>query len=61
MPSFVNMGTRRIELSVDGETKCSYMKYDREDEEEKTGQHGGEGEQCAAMVTNEPLPMPLSA
>lgn len=42
----------RCELSIDGETKCSYMK-DRE-QEEKAGQHGGESEeQYAAMVTSE--------
>lgn len=51
MLSFVDM--RRRELSIDGETKCRYMKDDRE-QEEKAGQHGGQGgEQCATMVTGE--------
>jgi hypothetical protein len=52
MISFVDM--RRCEPSIDGETLCRYMKDDRE-QEEKAGQHGGEGrEQCTAMVTDEP-------
>lgn len=51
MVSIVDM---RCELSIDGETKCRYMKDDRE-QEEKAGQHGGEGrEQRAAMVTDTP-------
>jgi hypothetical protein len=33
----------RCELSIDGETKRSYMTDERE-QEEKAGQHGGEGE-----------------
>ncbi len=50
MVSFVDM--RRYELSIDGEMKCGHMKDDRE-QEEKVGQHGGEGEQqCTAIVTD---------
>ena len=28
---------------------------DEREQEEKAGQHGGEGEQCAAMVTSKPF------